>query len=649
MMKSNRILMIFTVVMVALLVGCTVASFGIRAATQPKVETVQPTQYSFALGQEWVDVLTVPRKVVLSESKSFFDEEGTEYTYEQYYVYVATSSLGLFGEVYDAERINVNPFPIEAYSPEDYQPETGLYIRAENDYLSLDGDDAAAYGWDPFAVGEDYMLLSGSGVNYWHKIISTELDRVEEGTRVRMMPEKPEEKEETTLKAEGKSSSGKSEQSTERDTANSSETLDAGTGTGTESARTEMPEATDSLTVYAYWFYDSVAKEAIGLFQEKYPDVNIDYQLLGEDEYKERLRAELPAGRGPDIVFGGESLLPDVYKTMSTGIFMDYGPYMTNDNEFDPADYYEGILHGGRLFDKQYVLPLSIGMGVFMTSRELLEENGIDPDSLRTWDGFCAACRKYHENNPDGRFFNVGCDDNDYYLYDMFHSCGFRMIDYEKNEVSFDEVRFREMVDLCRLYCTPTVPTDLNWGTGAMDVHDRNCLFINETTSKTSLILNDAALLISQYGETPYLFCIPDKDGNVCVKPITYVVTPEASQNKLNAWRFVKILLSEEVQAPKTGTDGWPSNAFPVGDPVRKDALQKMIDAFLNSWYPQTTEVAAAYLEQADRIADTVLLPPVVRKYVMNSMSQYITSKDGSNYDKLFAKLKSTLELYKDE
>ena len=133
------------------------------------------------------------------------------------------------------------------------------------------------------------------------------------------------------------------------------------------------------------------------------------------------------------------------------------------------------------------------------------------------------------------------------------------------------------------------------------------------------------------------------------VEPITYVVTPEASQNKLNAWRFVKILLSEEVQAPKIGTDGWPSNAFSVGDPVRKDALREMVDAFLNSWYPQTAEVAAAYLDQADRIADAVLLPPVVRKYVLNSMSEYITGKDGSNYDKLFAKLKSTLELYKDE
>ena len=186
MTRSKKILNIFTAIIVGLFLACTVASFAIRAVTQPKVKIVQPTQYSFALGEEWVDVLTVPQNAVLSESKSFFDEEGTEYTYEQYYVYVATSSLGLFGEVYDAERINVNPFPIESYSPEDYQPETGLYIRSGNDYVSLDGEDAAAYGWDPFAIGEDLMLLSGGGVNYWHSVIASELDRVEEGTRVRV-------------------------------------------------------------------------------------------------------------------------------------------------------------------------------------------------------------------------------------------------------------------------------------------------------------------------------------------------------------------------------------------------------------------------------------------------------------------------------
>ncbi len=39
---------------------------------------------------------------------------------------------------------------------------------------------------DPFTVGEDYMLLSGGGVNYWHSVIASELDRLEEGMRVWM-------------------------------------------------------------------------------------------------------------------------------------------------------------------------------------------------------------------------------------------------------------------------------------------------------------------------------------------------------------------------------------------------------------------------------------------------------------------------------
>ena len=34
------------------------------------------------------------------------------------------------------------------------------------------------------------MLLSSGGVNYWHKVIASKLERVEEGTRVRMGMEK---------------------------------------------------------------------------------------------------------------------------------------------------------------------------------------------------------------------------------------------------------------------------------------------------------------------------------------------------------------------------------------------------------------------------------------------------------------------------
>ena len=45
---------------------------------------------------------------------------------------------------------------------------------------------AAAYGWNPFSVPDVLVLVNTGTLNYWHKIIVTELDRVEEGTRVRM-------------------------------------------------------------------------------------------------------------------------------------------------------------------------------------------------------------------------------------------------------------------------------------------------------------------------------------------------------------------------------------------------------------------------------------------------------------------------------
>ena len=50
----------------------------------------------------------------------------------------------------------------------------------------MDPEDAADYGWSPFTVSDDLVLVNSGTLNYWQKIITTKLDRVEEGTRVRM-------------------------------------------------------------------------------------------------------------------------------------------------------------------------------------------------------------------------------------------------------------------------------------------------------------------------------------------------------------------------------------------------------------------------------------------------------------------------------
>ena len=99
MMKSKKILNIFTVVVLLLLVGCTIAAYAIRAVTQPKVETIDPEYEYFVSedGPEMFYLYTLPANTVRE------DGDGT-------FVWVTHGSLGVFGTEYTAERVGVAVF-----------------------------------------------------------------------------------------------------------------------------------------------------------------------------------------------------------------------------------------------------------------------------------------------------------------------------------------------------------------------------------------------------------------------------------------------------------------------------------------------------------------------------------------------------------
>ena len=404
-----------------------------------------------------------------------------------------------------------------------------------------------------------------------------------------------------------------------------------------------FPEETDNLILYSFWFHDDALQRAAELFREKYPDVRVELQSMDVEEFADRLRTELPAGRGPDVFFDCGFALPDIYKTMSTGIFTDLAPYMANDEEYRSEEYYDTVLKGGVMFGKQFIIPLTFGLNTLLTSEELLAQNGISADSFLTWEGFLEACTVFHEKKPGSRLIDRSMERC--YIPQIFKGIGFRMIDYDHDAVSFDEIRFKQMLDLCWMYCYPDQPDDLPYGGGWTYLKTGDCLFLDETESSTMVLMNSCAG-VRDVEQTPILLHVPNEDGGVTAEIKNFAAIPEASKNKLNAWRFIKVLLSPEIQGGREGQAFYP--VMTPGFSVRRESLRQVLTE-TRKMFACTDEDIKQALSLTERVTDSVMLPHIVMRYVTEYMIPFVTGQNGFIYEEQLDKLVNTLKLYKDE
>ena len=401
-----------------------------------------------------------------------------------------------------------------------------------------------------------------------------------------------------------------------------------------------MPEETDTLVLYSADMLTITMQYAVAVFEQLYPDVHVEWQKLGAEEYETRIRAEIPAGKGPDLLFTSISDLPDVYKTVSTGLFEDLNPYLYADEEIDPDDFIRGIFDGGLFRGSRYFIPVTHHPMILATSEELLAEIGVTAEDLDTFDGFLDACTKFHDLYPESTVIpDMGPHDNDTSTFSaLYTASGFRMIDYENAAVSVDEQAFRKMIDLCRLYAGND-PCKLDYADGAYIAYGailkREAIFSNFVSS--SLMLDSFQYGLKNGGETTVLLAPPSAEGGKSTMISDFGAILKSSPNKLNAWRMLKILLSDEVQGN--------ADAIIGRNPVRLSAVPLYLnydyyDGFAAPDIPVFQEIMSNF----DRVC---IRPPVLLQSVWDEMKPYI--KGNKPFDDCYKKLLNMLELYKDE
>ena len=114
-------------------------------------------------------------------------------------------------------------------------------------------------------------------------------------------------------------------------------------------------------------------------FAKEHPDVSLRLEMIPTDEEAlQRLRIQIMAGKGPDVVLmtRGLELFPDPYQSMRNGLFMDISEYYDADTSFRKEDLNETIMEAGVLNGKRYILPFYYDMPIAYIDVAQFEDQG---------------------------------------------------------------------------------------------------------------------------------------------------------------------------------------------------------------------------------------------------------------------------------
>lgn len=150
---------------------------------------------------------------------------------------------------------------------------------------------------------------------------------------------------------------------------------------------------------------DEFAAEAIALFQQEYPHVQIEYEPLLDAA---QVTTAMAGGVGPDVLTWWTDYLRSWGEL---GFLVDLGPYMDRDftaddlDDFNPGQLQEFTLPNG----SRYALPLFGGTLATWINKDRFDESGVPyPEADWTWDDMRDVARRLTQYDSEGNFLYWG-------------------------------------------------------------------------------------------------------------------------------------------------------------------------------------------------------------------------------------------------
>ncbi|TGQ45800.1 ABC transporter substrate-binding protein [Mesorhizobium sp. M00.F.Ca.ET.216.01.1.1] len=142
---------------------------------------------------------------------------------------------------------------------------------------------------------------------------------------------------------------------------------------------------------------------AMTLYQSKNPDVSIEGESFGWDNYWTRLATQAAGGNAPDLI---QMDYRYIFEYARRGALLDFTPYL--DKSLKISDFGQANIDSGKVDGKLYGVNLGVNSSAVMVNTIAWKEAGVDaPTNGTTWDDFAETCAKLTKAKKRRSFYGT--------------------------------------------------------------------------------------------------------------------------------------------------------------------------------------------------------------------------------------------------
>lgn len=325
--------------------------------------------------------------------------------------------------------------------------------------------------------------------------------------------------------------------------------------------------AEESLTLYMSQEQEQYYGEGIEEFRQTYPEVELIIDSYGMNDLMtsaEKVKTQLMAGKGPDLLLLNSYGNDDVYKLLAAKVFAPLDGFMIEENGWIEKDYAENVIDGGRFDGAQYVMPLNYQVRLALASAEGLSEAGFDMDACVDTLSVMQETAGLYDLEYSSR---IVADQAQFMSFAQLLNGDF--LDYSTGTIG---VEAGELQAACEAYARMyEEESEYNFGDliyygYGKDIVERQA-YIGVPNGINGFLMAATAIAAK---ETPVIFPLGRREEGAVATVMQYAGIRANSENQQNAWNMLCILLGEKMQQAAA------SNTISV--PVYKAALEADVE-----------------------------------------------------------------------